>query len=82
MSVPPTGPTDPLLCGLWSKLPLDGAFSAEEQEQWLEMAKLALRMVYGSKKMEAQMATSAVPRPATETGLAGAVTAFAEPESV
>lgn len=42
------GPTDPLLRGLWSKLPAERPFSASEQSQWLEMAKLALQMVYGS----------------------------------
>lgn len=41
------GPTDPLLRGLWSKLPAQGPFSASEQSQWLQMAALALRMVYG-----------------------------------
>lgn len=44
----PVGPSDPLLVGLWSKLPATGSFSKEEQEQWLELAKLALAMVYGS----------------------------------
>lgn len=80
-AVETTGPTDPLLRGLWSKLPSDGALSTKEQDQWLEMAKLALRMVYDSEETEAPMATSAAPRPITETEQAGAVTVFAEPES-
>lgn len=49
--VPPVpgaaGPTDPLLLGLWSKLPTEGPFDNAQQQQWLEMAKLALKMVYG-----------------------------------
>ncbi len=47
------GPTDPLLRGLWSKLPTDGPFSASEQKQWLQMADLALRMVYGDDDLAA-----------------------------
>lgn len=47
-SAVPDGPSDPLLVGLWSKLPAAGNFSKEEQEQWLELAMLALAMVYGS----------------------------------
>ena len=42
-----TGPSDPLLVGLWSKLPDEGSLSPSEQAQWLELARLALAMVYG-----------------------------------
>ncbi|MDE0136229.1 MAG: hypothetical protein OXM54_15455 [Acidimicrobiaceae bacterium] len=56
------GPTDPLLRGLWSKLPAEGPFSASEQSQWLEMARLALQMVYGSADPAASAsAASAIP---------------------
>ena len=46
-SAPATGPTDPLLLGLWSKLPPEGSLDESQQVQWLEMARLALKMVYG-----------------------------------
>ena len=56
------GPADPLLRGLWSKLPAEGPFSAAEQRQWLQMAELALQMVYGSDGSTASApAASAVP---------------------
>ena len=47
------GPSDPLLVGLWSKLPNGGSLSTSEQQQWLELARLALAMVYGSTSDEA-----------------------------
>ena len=56
------GPTDPLLRGLWSKLPAEGPFSAAERRQWLQMAELALQMVYGSDDSTASApAADAVP---------------------
>lgn len=38
---------DPLLRGVWSKLPARGPFPPDRRTQWLELAKLALDMVYG-----------------------------------
>lgn len=77
----PTGPTDPLLRGLWSKLPSDGPFSATEQGQWLEMAKLALQMVYGSEEADTQSASLAAAEPRRGAGEQGGAAAFAEPRS-
>ena len=77
----PTGPTDPLLRGLWSKLPSDGPYSATEQAQWLEMAKLALQMVYGSGEAEAQSASSTAAEPKGDAEDEEAVAVFAEPQS-
>lgn len=77
----PPGPRDPLLRGLWSKLPADGSFSATKQAQWLEMAKLALQMVYGSGESEAQSASSTAAEPKRDAGDEEAVEVFAEPRS-
>ena len=41
------GHPDPLLGGLLSKLPHEKPFTPSERAQWLELAKLALDMVYG-----------------------------------
>ena len=41
------GHPDPLLSGLLSKLPHNKPFTPSERAQWLELAKLALDMVYG-----------------------------------
>ena len=41
------GPSDPLLIGLWSKLPSDKPFSKSQRSQWLKLAELALNLVYG-----------------------------------
>lgn len=61
------GPTDPLLRGLWSKLPAEGPFSASEQSQWLQMAELALRMVYGGDDPAAPASVdNPLPRPASD----------------
>lgn len=46
---PRTGPADPLLEGLWSKLPDGRPFSPADRARWLELAKLALDMVYGDE---------------------------------
>jgi len=41
----------PLLEGLWASLPaMDEPFSSSQQDDWIEMAKLALKMVYGSAR--------------------------------
>lgn len=77
----PTGPTDPLLRGLWSKLPSEGAYSAAEQEQWLEMAKLALQMVYGSDDVATPTVPATTAPPETSTGNEDAQAVFAEPKS-
>lgn len=77
----PSGPTDPLLRGLWSKLPSSGAYSAAEQKQWLEMAKLALQMVYGSGETEPQSASLTASESGKGTATEDTATAFAEPNS-
>ncbi len=61
-STDPVGPKDSLLVGLWSKLPDAGSFSPTEQRQWLELAQLALAMVYGSAAEDTQF-ESAVDEP-------------------
>ena len=43
------GHPDPLLRGLLSKLPHDKPFTRSERAQWLELARLALDMVYGEE---------------------------------
>ena len=41
----------PLLEGLWASLPPQGeAFSLEQQSDWIQMAELALKMVYGGTR--------------------------------
>lgn len=59
------GPTDPLLRGLWSKLPAEGPLSTSEQRQWLQMAELALQMVYGSDESAALATPTGANSPAT-----------------
>lgn len=41
---------DPLIVGLWKRLPPAqvGAFTSEQQAEWLEAATVILRMLYGS----------------------------------
>ena len=46
--------TDPLLRGVWSKLPPKGPFPPDRRTQWLELAKLALDVVYGPGAEDAQ----------------------------
>ncbi len=43
------GHPDPLLRGLLSKLPHDKPFTPSERSQWLELARLALDMVYAEE---------------------------------
>lgn len=38
---------DPLLRGVWSKLPATGPFPSAQREQWLALAKLAIDVAYG-----------------------------------
>jgi len=41
----------PLLDGIWATLPpVDGSFSKSQRERWLQMAQLALEMVYGGEE--------------------------------
>ena len=43
----------PLLEGLWASLPPQGeAFSPEQQSDWIQMAELALKMVYGGTRYD------------------------------
>lgn len=44
------GPSDPLLTGLWSKLPAVKPFTPTERLQWLELMRLALDLVYGEEE--------------------------------
>ena len=52
----------PLLVGLWERLPepKPGALSPEEQEEWLEAARVNLRLLYGGPR---KIADSSVPLP-------------------
>ncbi|MCY3967227.1 MAG: hypothetical protein OXE04_06780 [bacterium] len=55
------GPTDPLLIGLWSKLPSNGTFSKSQRSQWLKLAELALDMVYGEDEEETSLSINTSP---------------------
>lgn len=52
--------TDPLLRGVWSKLPPSGPFPPDRRAQWLELAKLALDVVYGPGSEDAQTSDSQI----------------------
>ena len=52
--------TDPLLRGVWSKLPPKGPFPPDRRAQWLELAKLALDVVYGPGSDDAQTSDSQI----------------------
>ncbi len=61
------GPSDPLLTGLWSKLPDAKPFSPSERSQWLDLMRLALDLVYGDKEERATQTTSTSAKPPEPT---------------
>lgn len=50
---------DPLLRGVWSKLPATGPFPSSRRKQWLALAELALDVVYGPDSEDPQSSKSA-----------------------
>ncbi len=68
------GPSDPLLTGLWSKLPDAKPFSPSERSRWLDVMRLALDMVYGDEEEKAAASTTATsskpPQPTSNPGSA------------
>lgn len=61
------GPSDPLLTGLWSKLPAVRPFSPAERLQWLELMRLALDLVYGEDEEKVAPKAAAPAKPAEPT---------------
>lgn len=62
----PRGPSHPLIVGLWGMLPEpgSGAFGPDEQAEWLEAAKLNLRLIYGkAQTLSARVVPSEPERP-------------------
>lgn len=62
-----TGPSDPLLIGLWSQLPGSRPFPPQGRKHWLELMRLALDWVYGEESEMAAPAETTSSKPPVPT---------------